>query len=140
MGDAHDAHDTLYVGDGANDSLAFDAAACAGSPVSGRSFLEHKADFYFLGQSLRFASGLLEIAVVHRRAVHRVFGFAVTYNIVTVIAGLLGHLSPLAAAVLMPLSSVATLSLVALTFAAGVRHNRACRTGRGPVAVKPATV
>lgn len=113
---AHDQHDTLYVGDGANDSLAFDAAACAGSPVSGRSFLEHKADFYFLGQSLRFASGLLEIATVHRRAVHRVFGFAVTYNLVTVVVGLMGHLSPLAAAVLMPLSSVATLSLVAFTF------------------------
>jgi Cu2+-exporting ATPase len=137
---AHDAHDTLYVGDGANDSLAFDAAACAGSPVSGRSFLEHKADFYFLGQSLRFASGLLEIAVVHRRAVHRVFGFAVTYNIVTVIAGLLGHLSPLAAAVLMPLSSVATLSLVALTF-----RGQGCATNVPAARVevlspKPATV
>jgi Cu2+-exporting ATPase len=45
-----------------------------------------------------------------------VFAFALTYNIATVIAGLMGHLSPLAAAVLMPLSSVATLSLVALTF------------------------
>ena len=107
---------TLYVGDGANDSLAFDAALCAGSPVTGRSFLEHKADFYFLGHSLRFVSGLLDIAALHRKAVHRVFAFALTYNIATVIAGLMGHLSPLAAAVLMPLSSVATLSIVALTF------------------------
>lgn len=112
----HEAASTLYVGDGANDSLAFDTAACAGSPVSGRSFLEHKADFYFLGHSLRFASGLLDIAALHRRAVRRVFGFALTYNIATVIAGLMGHLSPLAAAVLMPLSSVVTLSLVACTF------------------------
>lgn len=40
-----------------------------------------------------------------------------TYNIVTVIAGLMGHLSPLAAAILMPLSSVVTLGIVALTFA-----------------------
>ncbi len=112
----HEADRTLYVGDGANDSLAFDAALCAGSPVTGRSFLEHKADFYFLGHSLRFVTGLLDIATLHRKAVHRVFAFALTYNIATVIAGLMGHLSPLAAAVLMPLSSVATLSLVALTF------------------------
>jgi P-type Cu2+ transporter len=112
----HDAHDTLYVGDGANDSLAFDAASCAGSPVTGRSFLEHKADFYFLGHSMRFATGLLDVAAQHRKAVHRVFAFALSYNIATVVAGLLGHLSPLAAAVLMPLSSVATLSLVAITF------------------------
>jgi len=113
---AHDAHDTLYIGDGANDSLAFDAASCTGSPVSGRSFLEHKADFYFLGHSMRFATALLDISHQHRRAVHRVFAFAVLYNIATVMAGLMGHLSPLAAAVLMPASSIVTLSLVAWTF------------------------
>ncbi|MCA1963939.1 MAG: heavy metal translocating P-type ATPase, partial [Prosthecobacter sp.] len=112
----HDREDTLYIGDGANDSLAFDAALSAGSPVTGRSFLEQKADFYFLGHSLRFVSGLLDIAHLHRRATRRVFIFSLSYNLATVIAGLMGHLSPLAAAILMPLSSIATLSLVALTF------------------------
>lgn len=115
---AHDPLGTLYIGDGANDSLAFDAASCAGSPVTGRSFLEHKADFYFLGHSMRFMSSLLDIAATHRRAVHAVFGFSVTYNIVTATMGLFGHLSPLLAAILMPLSSVATLSIVALIFRA----------------------
>jgi Cu2+-exporting ATPase len=129
---AHDAQDTLYIGDGANDSLAFDAAYCAGSPVTGRSFLEHKADFYFLGHSMRFATGLLDIAAQHRCAVRRVFGFALTYNIATVIAGLMGHLSPLAAAVLMPASSLVTLSLVAFTF----RH-RSARTSTTADAVHP---
>lgn len=109
--------DTLYIGDGANDSLAFDAALCAGSPVTGRSFLEQKADFFFLGHSLRFVSGLMDVARLHRRATRGVFAFSVTYNIATVIAGLMGHLSPLAAAILMPLSSVVTLGIVALTFA-----------------------
>lgn len=108
--------DTLYVGDGANDSLAFDAALCAGSPVTGRSFLEQKADFFFLGRSLRFVSGLLGVARLHRRAVRRVFAFSICYNIATVIAGLAGHLSPLAAAILMPLSSLSTLACVAWTF------------------------
>ncbi|HCN76577.1 MAG TPA: ATPase P [Verrucomicrobiales bacterium] len=119
-----DRDDTLYIGDGANDSLAFDAALCAGSPVTGRSFLEQKADFFFLGHSLRFVSALLDIARVHQRATRRVFAFSVSYNIITVIAGLMGHLSPLAAAILMPLSSVATLSLVAFTF----RVSKAGRT------------
>ncbi len=112
----HEPQATLYIGDGANDSLAFDAASCAGSPVTGRSFLEHKADFYFLGHSMRFMSSLLDIAATHRRAVHAVFAFSVTYNIITVIVGLMGHLNPLWAAILMPLSSLATLSLVALIF------------------------
>jgi Cu2+-exporting ATPase len=84
--------------------------------VTGRSFLEQKADFFFLGHSLRFVSGLIQVARIHRRATRRVFAFSVSYNLATVIAGLMGHLSPLAAAILMPLSSVVTLSLVALTF------------------------
>ncbi|MCB1277089.1 heavy metal translocating P-type ATPase metal-binding domain-containing protein [Prosthecobacter sp.] len=108
--------DTLYVGDGANDSLAFDEALCAGSPVTGRSFLEQKADFFFLGHSLRFVSGLMNVARLHRLATRRVFAFSVTYNIATAVIGFTGHLSPLAAAILMPLSSVCTLSLVAFTF------------------------
>ena len=112
----HHTADSLYLGDGANDSLAFDAALCAGSPVTGRSFLEHKADFYFLGHSMRFVGSLLDVAVRHRRAVRRVFAFSVTYNLVTAAVGLSGHLNPLAAAILMPLSSLATLSLVGWTF------------------------
>lgn len=110
-------NNTLYIGDGANDSLAFDVALCAGSPVTGRSFLEQKADFFFLGHSLRFVSGLMDVARLHRSATRRVFVFSVTYNVVTIVAGLMGLLSPLVAAILMPLSSVATLSIVALTFA-----------------------
>lgn len=125
---ANNKDDLLYIGDGANDSLAFDAALCAGSPVTGRSFLEHKADFYFLGHSMGFASDLIDVAKLHRAAIRRVFAFAVTYNAVTAAMGLAGHLNPLAAAILMPLSSVATLGIVAITFAAsrrpGVRGGR----------------
>ncbi len=121
------ADNLLFIGDGANDSLAFDAALCAGSPVTGRSFLEHKADFYFLGHSLRFVSSLLDVARLHRIAVRRVFAFSVTYNIATAIAGLAGHLNPLAAAILMPLSSVATMGVVALTFSQGKNHTSLSR-------------
>jgi Cu2+-exporting ATPase len=112
----HDAERALFIGDGANDSLAFDAALCAGSPVTGRSFLEQKADFFFLGHSLRFVSGLIEVARRHRVAVRRVFAFSVLYNISAAALGLAGHLNPLLAAILMPLSSLATMSLVAWTF------------------------
>jgi Cu2+-exporting ATPase len=48
-----------------------------------------------------------------------VFAFSVSYNALTVVAGLCGMLSPLAAAVLMPLSSLATLGIVGLTFRKG---------------------
>jgi len=112
----HGAERCLFIGDGANDSLAFDAALCAGSPISGRSFLEQKADFFFLGHSLGFVSRLLEVAAQHRLAVRRVFAFSVLYNVSAAALGLAGHLNPLMAAILMPLSSLVTMSLVALTF------------------------
>jgi len=121
---ANTQHDALFIGDGANDSLAFDAALAAGSPVTGRSFLEQKADFFFIGHSLTFVSELLSLAKLHRRATRRVFAFSVTYNVATAVAGLMGHLSPLAAAVLMPLSAVATLSIVGLTFRSSSRRVR----------------
>ncbi|CAN5839030.1 copper-translocating P-type ATPase [soil metagenome] len=108
--------DTLYIGDGANDSLALEAALCSGSPVTGRNFLEHKADFYFLGNSLRFTATLLEVARLRQSAVRRVFAFALTYNLGAVALSLTGHMSPLLAAILMPLSSIVTMGMVKWTF------------------------
>lgn len=108
--------DTLYIGDGANDSLALEAALCGGSPVTGRNFLEHKADFYFLGSSLRFVPSLLDVALRRRTAVRLVFGFALVYNLCAVLLSLGGHMSPLLAAVLMPLSSVVTLGIARMAF------------------------
>ena len=57
-----DRQDTLYLGDGANDSLAFDAAFVTGTPVVDRSLLESKADFYTLGSGLEFLPRLLDTA------------------------------------------------------------------------------
>ncbi|MEZ0387680.1 MAG: heavy metal translocating P-type ATPase metal-binding domain-containing protein [Verrucomicrobium sp.] len=108
--------DTLYIGDGANDTLALAEAFCGGSPVTGRNFLEHRADFYFLGSSLRFMPELLALARQRAHAVRWVFGFALSYNTVAVALSLAGWMSPLLAAVLMPLSSVITLGLVAFHF------------------------
>ena len=108
--------DTLYIGDGANDSLAFESALCSGSPVTGRNFLEHKADFYFLGNSLRFVPTLLEVAAKRRQAVRWVFSFALVYNMSAVALSLAGHMSPLLAAILMPLSSIVTLGIARTVF------------------------
>lgn len=111
-----DDHDTLFLGDGANDSLAVEAALCSGSPVTGRNFLEHRADFYFLGSSLRFVPELLAVARTRRRAVSTAFAFASLYNLGAVSLALTKMMSPLLAAVLMPLSSVITLAIVSFVF------------------------
>lgn len=108
-----DQHDTLYLGDGANDSLAFNAAFVTGTPVVDRSLLETKSDFFFLGQSLRFLPSMLRLARLRRQTVAIAFGFALVYNASAITAALLGHMNPLVAAIIMPLSSAISLAIVA---------------------------
>jgi Cu2+-exporting ATPase len=107
-----DAHDTLYLGDGANDSFAFDAAWCSGTPAVDRGLLEQKADFYFLGRGLGCVRTLLRMAATRRRISHAVVAFAIAYNSIAILLCLAGKMSPLLAAVLMPASSLVTLAIV----------------------------
>ena len=109
--DAHAPQTALMIGDGANDSLAFDKAICRGTPVVDRSILEASADFFFFGRSLRCLPALFETATTRRRTVATVFTVAVCYNIAAVSLCLAGMMHPLLAAILMPLSSIATLSI-----------------------------
>ena len=109
-----DHHDTLYLGDGANDSLAFDAAHVTGTPVVDRSLLEAKSDFYTLGSGLGFLPELFRIADRRSQGVLRAFIFALGYNSVAVFICLNGHMNPLLAAILMPLSSIVSVVLVTL--------------------------
>jgi len=111
-----DESDTLFIGDGANDSLAFDRAACRGTPVVDKSMLEEKADFFFTGRGIACVRELFEVAATRRRALRQVFAFAVAYNVLAVAICLAGKMNPLAAAILMPLSSLITLGLVAAHF------------------------
>jgi Cu2+-exporting ATPase len=102
----------LMLGDGANDSLAFDAALCRGTPAVDAGLLEHKADFYLLGRGLGGLGVLFHAAKVHHRVTLAVFSFALTYNAVAVGFALAGLMSPLVAAVIMPLSSLTSIGLV----------------------------
>ena len=76
-----------------------------------KSILEASADFFFFGRSLRCLPELLAVASRRRLAVSTIFVVAVLYNISAVGICLSGHMHPLLAAILMPLSSLATLAL-----------------------------
>jgi Cu2+-exporting ATPase len=110
----HGADDTLMLGDGANDSLAFDAARCRGTPVIHRGVLEQKADFYYLGKGLGGVRALFEVNTVRRQTQRFLLIFMVAYNVIAVGLAVAGLMSPLFAAVLMPLSSLATLAIVGI--------------------------
>lgn len=119
----HGADDALMLGDGANDSLAFDAARCRGTPVVHRGVLASKADFYYLGQGLQGLRAMFEVNDVRRRTHHVLLVFMITYNVTAVGLAVAGLMHPLLAAVLMPLSSIATLAIVGL----GMRRAWSCR-------------
>jgi len=101
----------LMIGDGANDSLAFDAAICRGTPVVDKSILEASADFFFFGRSLRCLPELFQTVRRRRQTVAVIFATAITYNLAAVTLCLAGLMHPLLAAIVMPLSSIATLAI-----------------------------
>lgn len=106
-----DRGDTLMIGDGANDSLAFAAAHCRGTPAIDRGLLEHQSDFFFLGRGLAGVSRLFGMLHSRQRAIVSVLGFTTAYNVFVVAIALAGLMNPLLAAVLMPASAVISLGL-----------------------------
>jgi Cu2+-exporting ATPase len=108
--DQHD--DALMLGDGANDSLAFDRALCRGTPVVHLGVLEAKADFYYLGRGIAGIRGLFEINDARHRTQVALLVFMIAYNLFAVGLAVSGQMNPLVAAILMPASSLATLAIV----------------------------
>lgn len=106
------AQDVLMLGDGANDSLAFDHALCRGTPVIHRGVLEYKADFYYLGRGIGGIRALFEVDRVRRRTQFAILVFSVVYNTLAVGLAVVGKMNPLLAAALMPTNSLLTLAIV----------------------------
>jgi len=103
---------TLYLGDGANDRLAFEAALCRGTPATDHGMLAQGADFAYLGQGLSPLLALFAISQRRRRATLAAATFAVSYNVGAIGLSLAGWMNPLAAAILMPASSLVTIAIV----------------------------
>jgi P-type Cu2+ transporter len=74
--------------------------------------LEQKADFYYLGRGIAGIRGLFEINDARHHTQVALLVFMISYNALSVGMGVSGRMSPLVAAVLMPLSSLATLASV----------------------------
>jgi Cu2+-exporting ATPase len=106
------AGDALMIGDGANDSLAFDRALCRGTPAVHRGVLERKSDFYYLGRGIGGIRALFEVNAIRRRTQGVVLVFSVVYNVAAIGWAVAGRINPLVAAVLMPASSLVALALV----------------------------
>ncbi|MBK7644977.1 MAG: heavy metal translocating P-type ATPase metal-binding domain-containing protein [Planctomycetes bacterium] len=115
---ALDQGDTWMVGDGINDAPAFDAAFCAATPAVDRPSLPARADLFYLGDGVSAVRVTLEWARRLSAVLRTNLVLAVLYNAAVVSLALAGRVSPLVAAVLMPLSSLCFLSLTTLRLSA----------------------
>ncbi len=108
----------LVVGDGVNDAAMFAAAAVCGVPATDRPHLPARADFLLLGSTAAGAFGSVVDVIVVARRLHQVLTglliVATVYNVAVITVGLMGLLTPLMVALLMPSMSV---SLLLLAFA-----------------------
>ncbi len=114
-----DFENTLMVGDGLNDSPSFEVAFCAATPAVDRPVLPGKADFFFLGDGIASLRRSLAAAKHLRRVVKDNLIIAIVYNVGAVALCLTGQVTPVVAAILMPLSSVTVVSLTAIRLSAG---------------------
>ena len=108
------------IGDGLNDARAFAAAACAGTPAVERAALPARADFYFLGAGVDAVRLSLAAARRLREVLRDNLALAVAYNVGALVLCFAGLVGPLAAALLMPASSIGLVSITAARLSAGV--------------------
>jgi len=114
-----DDHDTLMVGDGVNDAPSFRVATCAATPAVDSATLPARSDLYFLGEGLAAVRRSLAAAHALHRVVRDNLALAVAYNVVALTLCFAGVITPVWAAILMPLSSVGVVSLTAFRLSRG---------------------
>jgi Cu2+-exporting ATPase len=128
-----DAGRALFLGDGANDALAFGQALCAGTVAIDRPVLPGRSDFFLVGPHLGPLHLALAAARRLRRVARQVLVLSLAYNVLAVTAALLGTITPVRAAIFMPLSSLSLLLFTVARLSDGSARARRSLPATAPV-------
>ncbi|MEZ4704370.1 MAG: heavy metal translocating P-type ATPase metal-binding domain-containing protein [Bdellovibrionota bacterium] len=104
---------TLFIGDGLNDVQAMSAADHAGLAMTEYHRATQIADFSFQSFDLAWLLDLMEVSFAWKKVRRFTFLYTLLYNALVIPWAIRGELSPLVAAILMPLSSIGMVSIAA---------------------------
>jgi Cu2+-exporting ATPase len=102
----------VMIGNGVNDALALAGAAVGVAVCSASQAARRSADVVLINPKLRTILDARSISISAQRAVVRCFYFSISYNLIGGVMAVLGYLTPVVAAVVMPLSSL-TITAIA---------------------------
>jgi len=103
-------HKVLMIGDGLNDAPTLAGADVSMAPSSAIDMAQNAADIVFMGEHLSPVVTAIDTAQFSQKLVRQNFALAVSYNVIAVPLAVLGHVTPMIAALAMSGSSLVVIA------------------------------